>query len=212
MDVKHEIVHNRIVCDALREKGAIFVEEVAEVQEGETSASSRRTASPPSVREDAKRRKLYTIDATCPLVTKIHIELNRFTKEGKEIIYIGHRGHPEAVGVMGVRPGDNQLVDGPGGGGEPEGQESGQPGLPDPDHAVDRRCMANNIGAQEEVPEDKLAAFGRHMLRHHQQAGRHKGRGKEVRHNTGRRQQELIELEQARGDLQGSWGVDSLPH
>ena len=110
--VKHEIVHNKIVCDALREKGAIFVEEVSEIPEGSVCVFSAHGIAP-SVREEAKRRKLYTIDATCPLVTKIHIELNRFAREGKEIIYIGHRGHPEAVGVMGVRPDITQLVDSP---------------------------------------------------------------------------------------------------
>ncbi len=111
--VKHEIVHNRIVCDALRAKGAIFVEEVAEVPEGSVCVFSAHGIAP-AVREDAKRRNLYTIDATCPLVTKIHIELNRFAREGREIVYIGHRGHPEAVGVMGVRPEVTQLVDNPG--------------------------------------------------------------------------------------------------
>jgi 4-hydroxy-3-methylbut-2-enyl diphosphate reductase len=110
--VKHEIVHNKIVCDALREKGAIFVEEVEEIPADSVCVFSAHGIAP-SVREDAKRRNLYTIDATCPLVTKIHIELNRFAREGKEIVYIGHRGHPEAVGVMGVRPDITHLVDGP---------------------------------------------------------------------------------------------------
>lgn len=110
--VKHEIVHNKIVCDALREKGAIFVEEVEEIPADSVCVFSAHGIAP-SVRDDAKRRNLYTIDATCPLVTKIHIELNRFAREGKEIVYIGHRGHPEAVGVMGVRPDITHLVDGP---------------------------------------------------------------------------------------------------
>jgi 4-hydroxy-3-methylbut-2-enyl diphosphate reductase len=110
--VKHEIVHNKVVCDSLRAKGAIFVEEVSEIPESSVCIFSAHGIAP-SVREEAKARKLYTIDATCPLVTKIHIELTRFAKEGKEIIYIGHRGHPEAIGVMGVRPDITQLVDKP---------------------------------------------------------------------------------------------------
>ncbi len=110
--VKHEIVHNKIVCDALREKGAIFVEEVSEIPEDAVCVFSAHGIAP-SVREEAKLKNLYTIDATCPLVTKIHIELNRFARDGKEILYIGHRGHPEAVGVMGVRPDITQLIDGP---------------------------------------------------------------------------------------------------
>ncbi|MDE1865870.1 MAG: 4-hydroxy-3-methylbut-2-enyl diphosphate reductase [Candidatus Micrarchaeota archaeon] len=111
--VKHEIVHNKIVCDALRDKGAIFVEEVSEIPESSICVFSAHGIAP-AVREQAKAKNLYTIDATCPLVTKIHIELNRFAREGKEIIYIGHRGHPEAIGVMGVRPDITQLVDNPG--------------------------------------------------------------------------------------------------
>ena len=110
--VKHEIVHNKIVCDELRAKGAVFVEEVSDIPEGSVCVFSAHGIAP-SVREEAKARNLYTIDATCPLVTKIHIELNRFARDGKEILYIGHKGHPEAVGVMGVRPEITHLVDGP---------------------------------------------------------------------------------------------------
>ncbi len=108
--VKHEIVHNKVVCDGLRAKGAIFVEEVSEIPEGATCIFSAHGIAP-MVREEAKARKLTTIDATCPLVTKIHIEMERFAREGKEIVYIGHRGHPEAIGVMGVRPDITQLVE-----------------------------------------------------------------------------------------------------
>lgn len=110
--VKHEIVHNKTVCDNLRAKGAIFVEEVSEIPEGSICIFSAHGIAP-QVREDAKNRKLSTIDATCPLVTKIHIELGRFAREGKEIIYIGHKGHPEAVGVMGVRPDITHLIESP---------------------------------------------------------------------------------------------------
>jgi len=110
--VKHEIVHNKTVCDALREKGAIFVEEVSEIPQGSICIFSAHGIAP-DVREQAKARKLSTIDATCPLVTKIHIELGRFAREGKEIVYIGHRGHPEAVGVMGVRPDITHLIETP---------------------------------------------------------------------------------------------------
>ena len=110
--VKHEIVHNKTVCDELRAKGAIFVEEVSEIPDGGICVFSAHGIAP-SVREEAKRRRLSTIDATCPLVTKIHIELERFAREGKEVVYIGHSGHPEAVGVMGVRPDITHLVERP---------------------------------------------------------------------------------------------------
>ena len=94
--VKHEIVHNKIVCDSLREKGAIFVEEVSEIPNGSVCVFSAHGIAP-AVREDARARKLYTIDATCPLVTKIHIELTRFTKEGKEIIYMAIGATPRQL-------------------------------------------------------------------------------------------------------------------
>ena len=110
--VKHEIVHNKVVCDGLRAKGAIFVEEVSEIPEGSICVFSAHGIAP-QVRDQAKARRLSTIDATCPLVTKIHIEMERFAREGKEIIYIGHKGHPEAVGVMGIRPDITQLVETP---------------------------------------------------------------------------------------------------
>ncbi len=110
--VKHEIVHNKIVCDELRTKGAVFVEEVSEIPEGSVCVFSAHGIAP-QVRQDAKARRLSTIDATCPLVTKIHIEMERFAREGKEIVYIGHRGHPEAIGVMGIRPDITQIIETP---------------------------------------------------------------------------------------------------
>ncbi len=110
--VKHEIVHNKTVCDSLKAKGAIFVEEISEVPEGSVCIFSAHGIAP-EVREQAKKRNLSTIDATCPLVTKIHIELGRFAREGKEIVYIGHKGHPEAIGVMGVRPDITYLIETP---------------------------------------------------------------------------------------------------
>ncbi len=108
--VKHEIIHNKIVCDNLRQKGAIFVEEISEIPEESVCVYSAHGIAP-IVRQQAQERKLSTIDATCPLVTKVHLEVARYSREGKEIIYIGHTGHPEAVGVMGIRPDITHLVD-----------------------------------------------------------------------------------------------------
>jgi 4-hydroxy-3-methylbut-2-enyl diphosphate reductase len=110
--VKHEIVHNKTVCDDLRAKGAIFIEEISEVPEGSICIFSAHGIAP-QIREQARARKLSTIDATCPLVSKIHIEVGRFAREGLEIIYIGHRNHPEAIGVMGIRPDITQIVETP---------------------------------------------------------------------------------------------------
>lgn len=108
--VKHEIVHNKTVCDNFRARGVVFVDDIKDVPEGAVCIYSAHGIAP-EVREDAKKRKLITIDATCPLVTKIHIEVENFAREGLNIIYIGHKGHPEAVGVLGVRPDITTIVE-----------------------------------------------------------------------------------------------------
>ncbi|MGB4833495.1 MAG: 4-hydroxy-3-methylbut-2-enyl diphosphate reductase [Candidatus Moraniibacteriota bacterium] len=102
--VKHEIVHNKHVVDAITKKGAITVEELSEVPGGSVVVFSAH-GSPRAHYEEAARRGLHLIDATCPLVTKVHLEVLRFIKEGYRIIYIGHRGHIEGVGVLGEAPG-----------------------------------------------------------------------------------------------------------
>jgi 4-hydroxy-3-methylbut-2-enyl diphosphate reductase len=98
--VRHEVVHNRFVVDNLRAKGAVFVEEVDEIPSGATCIFSAHGVSQ-AVRESAKQRGLTVFDATCPLVTKVHIEVKRYSREGREVILIGHAGHPEVEGTMG---------------------------------------------------------------------------------------------------------------
>ena len=98
--VRHEVVHNRFVVDSLREKGAVFVEELDEVPDQSTVIFSAHGVSK-AVRGEADRRKLTVFDATCPLVTKVHIEVVRNCKHGIDTILIGHKGHPEVVGTMG---------------------------------------------------------------------------------------------------------------
>ncbi len=98
--VRHEVVHNRFVVDRLREKGAIFVEEVDEVPKGATVIFSAHGVSQ-AVREQAEARDLTVFDATCPLVTKVHIEVTRYAREGRDVVLIGHAGHPEVEGTMG---------------------------------------------------------------------------------------------------------------
>jgi 4-hydroxy-3-methylbut-2-enyl diphosphate reductase len=107
--VRKEIVHNRHVVDELRSAGAIFVEELAEVPEGARVIFSAHGVSP-AVRQEAKQRKLQVIDATCPLVTKVHLELVRFARHGHTIILIGHAGHDEVIGTMGEAPASTILV------------------------------------------------------------------------------------------------------
>ena len=98
--VRHEVVHNRYVVEQLREKGALFVEELEEVPAGSIAIFSAHGVSL-AVREEADKRGLQIFDATCPLVTKVHMEVARYSREHKEVILIGHRGHPEVEGTMG---------------------------------------------------------------------------------------------------------------
>src|ERR1700730_1024460 len=101
--VRKEIVHNRHVVAELRERGAVFVEEQTEVPEGEVCVFSAHGVAP-SVREGAERRHLRTIDATCPLVTKVHREAVRFAGDGYTVVLVGHDGHEEVEGTMGEAP------------------------------------------------------------------------------------------------------------
>ncbi len=98
--VRHEVVHNRHVVEALRAKGAVFVEELDEVPMGGTVVFSAHGVSQ-AVRDDAQHRGLHVFDATCPLVTKVHVEVIRMRNLGHEVVMIGHRGHPEVEGTMG---------------------------------------------------------------------------------------------------------------
>lgn len=98
--VRHEVVHNRYVVDDLARKGAVFVDELDEVPDGATVIFSAHGVSK-AVRREAARRGLQVFDATCPLVTKVHIEVARYQKEGRECILIGHAGHPEVEGTLG---------------------------------------------------------------------------------------------------------------
>jgi len=108
--VRHEIVHNRYVVDDLRAKGAVFVEELDEVPRGATVIFSAHGVAK-EVRADAERRGLKIFDATCPLVTKVHMEVAKMLKAGYEIVMIGHRGHPEAEGTMGQAERGMHLVE-----------------------------------------------------------------------------------------------------
>ena len=101
--VRHEIVHNRHVVDDLRAKGAIFTDDLADVPEGSVLIFSAHGVSP-AVRSEAKARGLRSLDATCPLVTKVHLEALRYAKEGYSIVLIGHRQHVEVIGTMGEAP------------------------------------------------------------------------------------------------------------
>src|ERR1043165_478543 len=125
--VRKEIVHNRFVVEELQQKGAIFVDDVDEVPNGERVIYSAHGVSP-EVREASKVRNLRVIDATCPLVTKVHVEAVKFAKDGYSLVLIGHRDHDEVIGTLGEAPLVTQVV------GSPEEVENLQ--VPDPEHVA----------------------------------------------------------------------------
>ncbi|HEX5482892.1 MAG TPA: 4-hydroxy-3-methylbut-2-enyl diphosphate reductase [Terriglobia bacterium] len=107
--VRREIVHNRYVVDELAEQGAVFIEELDEAPEGAVVIFSAHGVSP-AVRQRARERGLRVIDATCPLVTKVHVELIRYVRENYSVVLIGHRDHDEVIGTLGEAPGRVQLI------------------------------------------------------------------------------------------------------
>jgi 4-hydroxy-3-methylbut-2-enyl diphosphate reductase len=111
--VRHEVVHNKFVVDGLRKKGAVFIEDIADVPPGSILIFSAHGVSK-AVRMEAEARGLTIFDATCPLVTKVHLQVSRLREQGKEIIMIGHAGHPEVEGTMGQSEGGGMyLVESP---------------------------------------------------------------------------------------------------
>ncbi len=110
--VRHEVVHNKFVCDDLRAKGAVFIEELAEVPAGSTVIFSAHGVSK-AVRDEADQRGLKVFDATCPLVTKVHVEVGKMRNQAREVVMIGHKGHPEVEGTMGQSRDGMYLVETP---------------------------------------------------------------------------------------------------
>ena len=125
--VRHEIVHNRYVVETLRRKGAVFVDDLGQVPDGAPVIFSAHGVAP-SVWADAERRGLKVIDATCPLVTKVHVESQGYAREGYAVIVVGHEGHPEVEGTLGQSPEVSQLV--------ATVEEAEQVEVPDPSRVV----------------------------------------------------------------------------
>jgi len=110
--VRHEIVHNRYVVDSLRAKGAIFVEELSEIPDNKAPVIFSAHGVPRAIPEEAAKRNIITLDATCPLVTKVHREADIHYRRGREIVLIGHAGHPEVIGTLGqLPPGSIHLLE-----------------------------------------------------------------------------------------------------
>ena len=149
--VRKQIVHNKHVVTTLEKRGAIFVDETDEVPEGATVIFSAHGVAP-VVHEEAKARNLKTIDATCPLVTKVHREAVRFADDDFDILLIGHEGHEEVVGTSGEAPEHITLVDGPDDVDNVDGPRPGEGRLALADHAVGRRDDGDGRPAQGEVP------------------------------------------------------------
>ena len=123
--VRHEVVHNRFVVDGLKQKGAVFVDELEEVPDDATVIFSAHGVSL-AVREAAEKRGLKVFDATCPLVTKVHMEVVRHRRKGDDVILIGHAGHPEVEGTLGQATEGVHLIETP--------AEVGALTVPDPKH------------------------------------------------------------------------------
>jgi len=146
--VRKEIVHNRYVVEELQGKGAVFVDSVEEVPEGERVIYSAHGVSP-EVREASERRRLRVIDATCPLVTKVHVEAVRFAKDDYSIILIGHRDHDEVIGTLGEAPEVTQVISCP--------EEVAQLTVRDPD----RVAYTTQTTLSLEETKDVIAALRR---------------------------------------------------
>ncbi|MSQ22118.1 MAG: 4-hydroxy-3-methylbut-2-enyl diphosphate reductase [Dehalococcoidia bacterium] len=125
--VRHEIVHNPHVVNELRQKGAVFIERIEDVPQGQTVVFSAHGVAP-SVWQEARARGLRIIDATCPLVTKVHMEALKYAREGYTIILVGHRGHDEVIGTMGESPDRTVLVE--------TAEDAAEVQVPDPSRVV----------------------------------------------------------------------------
>ena len=155
--VYHEIVHNKYVVESFRDRGAVFVNEVEEVPEGSNLLFSAHGVAP-AVRQVAKDRQIRAIDATCPLVTKVHLEALRFAREGYTIVLIGHEGHDEVLGTMGEAPEAIVLV---------ESEDGRRPArlargcahrLPDANNALGRRRQSHHRSLATTIPADRRSA------------------------------------------------------
>ena len=197
--VRREIVHNRHVVEALRTKGAHFVDELDEVPDDATVIFSAHGISP-AVRHEAQRRGLRVIDATCPLVTKVHLEAIRYAREGYSIVLVGHADHDEVVGTMGEAPERMFLIAHPEEVDRLQDPRPGQGRLPDADDPLRRRHARLHRGAAAPLPEDRRARQGRHLLRDPEPPGLGQdGGGRSGRAARHRRRQQLERQPPGRG-------------
>ncbi len=196
--VRREIVHNKHVVAQLRARGAVFVEEATDVPEGAVTVFSAHGVAP-AVRAAAQERGLQTIDATCPLVTKVHVEARRFVEQGYTVVLVGHAGHEEVEGTMGEAPGRIVLVQ--------NEEDIARLEVPDPERvayitqttlSVDE--TATLVGAAAgALSADRQPAHRGHLLRHHQPPGGRQADGAPVRPRARDRLAQLLQLVAPRG-------------
>ena len=207
--VRHEIVHNRHVVERLRAKGARFVDEIDEIPPGAvTIFSAHGVAS--AIETRAGERGLPVIDATCPLVSKVHIEGQRYANQGREIILIGHAGHPEIEGTMGRITGKVHLISRP--------EEVAKLCVSNPAKLAfitqttlsRRRHPRGHRGAQGALSLDRRAGHQGHLLRDAKPPARHPRAGQDRRCRSGRRRAEQLELEPACGRSPPSSGCRAI--
>ena len=168
--VYHEIVHNRYVVDRFTRQGVKFVDTIAEVPEGSILLYSAHGVSP-EIRQQSIERKLHTIDATCPLVTKVHLEAIKYAKEGYNIVLIGHEGHDEVIGTMGEAPESITLVETPRAVDDLPFADDAKIAYLTQDNAERFRSRSNHQPAAAKISEHPLPTQGRHLLRHDQPSG-----------------------------------------
>ena len=194
--VRHEVVHNKYVVDDLRKKGAVFVEELAEVPGGSTVIFSAHGVSK-AVRAEAEARGLRVFDATCPLVTKVHVEVAKMREAGREIVMIGHRGHPEVEGTMGQSPQGMYLVE--------AANDVARLDVRDPtklSYVTQTTLSVDDAaaivgGAEGTLSRDHRAEEGRHLLRHAEPPGRGEVHGAPVRSGDRRRLAQQLQFQPA---------------
>ena len=194
--VRHEVVHNKTVVEDLKRQGAVFVDELEDVPTGATVVFSAHGVSK-AVRAEAAARGLNVYDATCPLVTKVHVEIAKMRSEGREIVMIGHAGHPEVEGTMGQCDGGVHLVE--------SVDDVARLAVADPlrlAYVTQTTLSVDDAAAivdalKRRFPGDRRTEEGRHLLRDAEPAGRGEGARAGGRGGRRRRQPEQLELEPA---------------
>ena len=184
--VRHEIVHNRHVVEDLRTRGAVFVDELDEIPPGAMTIFSAHGVAK-RVEQLAAERGLPVIDATCPLVAKVHNEGRRYASQGREIVLVGHAGHAEVEGTIGQVPGKVHLVQTVADVARLVVTRSGQARLHHPDHALGRRHARHHRGAEGTLPDHRRSGRARHLLCHAEPPAGGARSGARGGHDPGRR-------------------------